>query len=384
MAWEKTRVLFRRRYQLEYLIVSYEPGRWNFSDNTDLSEVLVVARRLHNEKGGEEADCSVICVTLWRNPASPVEALGIAHAILKGGPPDVAQGQGALSIVLGESKFGEAVSAPWAEIRDGSWLLGCAFGQHDLLRATYHLAGGRLWFPGQGIVASIPLRPLGELGDLGPDRRDIHDGFSLAKGPTSYPAFWSHDATAMATIAQEPNAYLDPLSKAKEKRPLRKVEDLWPKAGRLLVAERLRLNTQRLIAVRVSERVLSNVWWPVALRDEEASRVLALWLNSTLGLVLFMAHREETEGAWVAFKKPVLTAMPVLDVEALSADQRRALADAYDLLCREPLLPFPEMAQDSTRQLIDDAICQVLGLPDVSPLRQLLAREPIVCLRPLV
>jgi hypothetical protein len=66
------------------------------------------------------------------------------------------------------------------------------------------------------------------------------------------------------------------------------------------------LNTQRLTAVLLSEPVLSNVWWPLKLRDgldDRHAKVLTLWLNSTLGLFLLLANRVETRGAWVQFKK---------------------------------------------------------------------------------
>jgi hypothetical protein len=42
-----------------------------------------------------------------------------------------------------------------------------------------------------------------------------------------------------------------------------------------------------------------------------------LWLNSTLGVLLLIANRVETMGAWTKFKKPTLSAMPVLDVRQL-------------------------------------------------------------------
>ena len=58
------------------------------------------------------------------------------------------------------------------------------------------------------------------------------------------------------------------------------------------------LKTQRLVALRVSERVLSNMWWPVSLRGQFANqsfeKALALWLNSTFGLILLLANRQET------------------------------------------------------------------------------------------
>ena len=45
VAWDKTRNLLRDHYVLEWIVVSQDPERWNFSENTDLSEVLVVARK---------------------------------------------------------------------------------------------------------------------------------------------------------------------------------------------------------------------------------------------------------------------------------------------------------------------------------------------------
>jgi len=385
VAWERTRYLFRLRYKLEYIIASHDPDRWNFSENTDLSEVLVIARKVDDPHKAPPGEGEVVCLNLWKNPTTVVEALSIAHSLNCATPPDIATGQGAHEVMLGDVKFGEAVVVPWVEIRDASWMPPCAFAQSDLLRTAHHLVKGGVYLPGTGAVGDLPLCPLKQLGSLGPDRRDIHDGFRLAKGVTAYPAFWSHDASAMTTIAQTPNQHLSPLPRAMAGRPLRDINLLWPKAGAVLLAERLRLNTQRLVAVRLERPVLSNVWWPLSIQpqDKDWEKVLALWLNSTLGLVILLAHREETQGAWIDFKKPVLSEMPVLDVGALKAEQTRPLVEAYTALSAQTLLPFPEMANDSVRQAVDAAVSQALGLPDLSTLRKLLGQEPVVCLRAL-
>jgi hypothetical protein len=44
-AWEKTRKLLTERYFIEYIIASHDAERWSFSENTDLSEVLLIARK---------------------------------------------------------------------------------------------------------------------------------------------------------------------------------------------------------------------------------------------------------------------------------------------------------------------------------------------------
>jgi len=106
-------------------------------------------------------------------------------------------------------------------------------------------------------------------------------------------------------------------------------------------------------------------------------------LSSTLGFLILLANREETEGAWIDFKKPVLADLPVLNVLALSGDQLLALTTCYDETARESLQPFPQMANDRVRAQIDAAVAKAFKLPDFSILRTLLAHEPVVCLNRL-
>jgi hypothetical protein len=147
------------------------------------------------------------------------------------------------------------------------------------------------------------------------------------------------------------------------------------------LSERLRINTRRIIAAHVSKPVLSNVWWPVRVnqdRDLRRSRTLALWLNSTLGILLALWFREETEGAWIALKKPILEMLPVPDLDNFSDESLSSLAASFDALALVELRPIPELVTDPGRRQIDDAISLAFGLPDLGPLRTILAREPIL------
>jgi hypothetical protein len=146
------------------------------------------------------------------------------------------------------------------------------------------------------------------------------------------------------------------------------------------------LNTQRAPAVLASERLLSNVWWPVRLRDtrsDDAAKALVLWLNSTLGLLVLFANRAETRGAWVDFKKPTLQNLPVLNLGELSPSQLKHLGEEFNRIASRELQPLSGIATDGTRKMIDDAICTLLGLPDLTPLRRQLSLEPILSLEPL-
>jgi hypothetical protein len=386
VAWEPTREILRSKYQIEYLIASHDPLQWNFSESTDLSEVLLVARK-HNPRAAAPTK-TTIAINLWRNPATNFDALAVVQSLYTNLSPSLSLGQGSLEIKVGREKFGEAVSYHWDDLKGwSSWIMPCAFAQSDLLRVAFHLIRGQLWLPGQRQTARVPLGPLNNFATLGPDRRDIHDGFSLSPQSTAYPAFWGHSAQEVFSMGQEPNAHLSPLPEAKAGRNLRMAQDLWPLAGKILLAERMWLKTQKLIALKVSTRVLSNMWWPVSLREQfnraAFEKALVLWLNSTLGLILLLAHRQETRGAWIDFKKPVLSELPVMYLRILSAQQLAILTAAYDELGEQALKPFPEMADDPVRARIDEAIGEALGLPDLSVLRRLLAQEPVVCLRRL-
>jgi len=301
---------------------------------------------------------------------------------------DFPQGQGALELFLGKEKTAEILTYSWQGFKQWtSWLLPCAFAQSDLIRAAYHLLQGRLWLPGFGIKGQFPIAPLSTFGNLGPDGRDIHDGFRLSKTKTAYAAFWGTDNKAILTMSQEPNYYLSPLYKHQKRRPLRKVEDLWPLAGKILLGARLWLHTRRLWGIRLNTPVLSNVWWPFSLKDnfnhEIYEKVITLWSNCTLNLLILLALRQETRGAWVQFKKPIMLGLPVLDLSKLSEPQLGILAAAYDEVADKPVLTFPEMAADPVRASIDAAVAQALNLPDFSILRRLLAQEPVVCLKRL-
>ncbi len=385
VAWGKTRNLLRENYRVAYIISSHDPLHWNFSESTNLSEVLLIAEK--KQDGPEKPPGKVTIVNLYRNPANIFEALALEFG-LRGSAPDLEAGQGALAVCLGNETLGEALSIPWHDLEKRAlWILPSAFAQADLIRTAFNLGEGKVSLPGTGKPKKVSLCPLKKLGSLGPDRRDIHDGFRLSLSKTAYSALWGNDSSQVVTLVQRPNQFLSPLSKPKPGRHLRKVEHLWPLAGTLMIAERMRLNTGRLAAVALEERSLSNTWWSfisfirkAGLRRE---KVLAMWLNSTLGLLSLLSNRAETEGPWVDFKKPILENLLVPDLRIVPSEQQRFLASAFDRLCHQGLLPLPEMANDPVRAEIDAAVSTALRLPDFSFLRTMLAREPVVCLERL-
>jgi hypothetical protein len=258
---------------------------------------------------------------------------------------------------------------------ESQWI-GVQFAQAQTLQAAVQLGQGKLAVPGQATV-DVPLCALNELGALGPDRKRIHEGFTVSETDwSSYPSFWDHEAKKVLRIRQQPNSWLSPWTaspRGEDYGPRR----LWPRAGRILLVERVRTTTHRLLAVGFDESVLGNTWW--ALKSSitpEQEKALLLWLNSTPSILLMLSRRVTTERAWMQIKQPQWAAMPVLDVRNLPKETIAALANAYDSLCDKELLALAKLDTDSVRAEIDDALSTALGLPDMEKLRQLLAREP--------
>ena len=258
------------------------------------------------------------------------------------------------------------------------------FARADLTRSALRLLDdGKVWIPGVGSTSEISLCRLDALGQVGPDRRRLVDGFDRTNSVTSYPLVEGHDTEQRKRMTSSPDSYLSSLATPKGGQRPGYGEHLWQQSARLLVAERLRLNTVRIVAMRSETRVLSNVWWPVKVEDELVEKALAVWLNSSLGILTLTASRTSTEGGWVAIKKADLEELPVLNVRVISESQLEALSQLFDEMAEDEFESLPGMADCPARRRLDDGLSEILGLPDLDNLRRLLATEPVVSNRRL-
>ena len=383
-SWQQTRTLIERDFTLDTVIVSHDPTRWNFSDSTDLSEVLIIATRrsAQNSTNSDATEHRVNFVNLWQNPDGVLDAHRMAQAIVETLPANIEDTSAALLEVDGVH-VGEVVSVPERKVLDGQWR-GVQFARADLTRSAMRLLDdGIVWIPGKQTIAKVPLCRVSEIGEIGPDIRDVRDGFALTDATTAYAMVKNHDTGTRRSIATIPDQHLSPLSEPLPGRRLKPLELLWPRAGKLLIGARFRLNTVRVIGMRSERDALGSMWWPVRVDNDLFEKAFAVWLNSSVGLLPLLGTRNTTMGAWAQIKKADLKDMPVLDVRAISNEQLQALADLFDDLADEEFEPLPRMAECAARRRLDDGVSAILGLPDLAGLRRLLATEPVVSNRRL-
>ncbi len=378
-SWGTTRALIERDFTLDTVITSHDPQRWNFSDSTDLSEALLIATRRADD---DPAERRTTFVNLWRNPNGVVDAHRVAQAITATTPARLEETGTALLEVDGQH-VGEAMSVPESRIQARKWAA-VQFARADLIRSAFRLLDdSEVWIPGGESSGNVQLCRLDALGQIGPDRRRLVDGFDRTSSPTAYPLVEGHDTDERKTLVCSPNTYLSPLAKPRGGQKPGYGNHLWQQAGRLLVAERLWLETTRVVAMWSGSRVLSNVWWPIRVEDVLHEKALAIWLNSSLGLLTILSQRTSTRGGWVGTKKADLEELPVLDVRRLSTSRIEALSRLFDELAEQEFERLSGMAHCPSRRALDDGLSKILGLPDLAKLRDLLASEPVVSNRRL-
>ncbi len=373
--WGKVRELISQKFHLEVVIASHQSKRTNFSENTDLSEILFIARKLDKD----ETAGNTSYVSLRKNPDSIHEARNIAAristALVKSKDTQLP-----VTIKSSDGILGEVSNVP-APIGNSKWTP--VIFLNGLLATTFSNLENKseLLIPGYENPIEIPLCPLREIGSLGYDNRDTIDAFDIDKTGqqwTPHPAFWDHKSDKVNQINQVANAFLIPRTTPLPERPLRDANVVWEKASRILIVTKLRTNTHKLIAVRLENKVLGNTWWPFTGKDlnEQQEKALLVWLNSTLGLLMLYGNRTITEGPWFKLNKGTWNEIRILNVTKLNKKQQGKLSDAFDKLSSQDFLSLAQIDNDPVRHQIDSALCDALKLPDLNILRELMTREP--------
>lgn len=384
VSWKKVREMFLENYHIEYVISSFEaPDNFNFSENTKLAEVLLVLRKKSKNSGSDNPRQKyyTLFVNLWRKPRNEIEAITIGSQLVElynsAKIFDLENSNASIaSIRLKGKKIGEVYSVVLSHTNFGMYTV---FAQGELNRIVALLSRGIIYTPKKGIIGHIPLVPLRQLiDDIGPDRSQIHDVFK--RDPTGeFKAFWGHSADEILSIEAYPNERLKPKSgKANIAR------NLWQKSGRLLVVEKILPSKYRLTSVLLSENVLSNVWWPIK-TDEETAKILALWFNSTFGIMLLLSIAE-FEGTWIAggpwfnIKKENLFELPVIDINRLTKEQRELLLSQYSEISKLRFGRIPdEFNVGSNRNRIDKLFSKVLQINvPFDEIYELLKRDPTI------
>ena len=387
-AWSECRQAIEGRFDIEALIASKDPLRPAFSDSTDLSELMLIAKR--HEKGDENTparwDHEALFVVLRENHCAPdanegsrQKALEVAAAI------NEAIGTGARR---GKIPGGTFARMKW---RNKPVWAGLNF-------VDFRLASDVAKFSEKGFFAGarLPVVPLEKAAVFGGDHlhTQLADEKLLLSKPGKKTAYAGYYQAVLQkrggpgfadnfALLEDPHCYLHP--GPGHEAWARKFYEV---AGRIVVNGSFGFSSARRLASLVTEPVQASNFWPVTLVSETDSKrkAMTLWMNSTLivahmALVSILAMNSK-----VAYPQAALSRMPALDFRKISGGAVRKLAREFDRFVKdgEVLQRLPAMAHDSARARLDDAVADALGIDKVAlgDLRARLAREPIISNKP--
>ena len=390
-AWAGARRRIEKNCDLEYLIVSREPGRFNFSSSTNLQECMFVARK---RKNGETAKERTMFCVLSENPRDGNMAHATVRAILDAEKDGAEWGK----LRIDKREIGEYAFLPYREM---TWD-GIAFLNLRLTMAVRAFACGGKIAPYSNGESSIPARPMEEMAEFGSyrlhrytdspeieEKTERHLAFSEnrkgAPVKTSLAGYYpGHHKRKTGIgqkdifrIAEDPNCYFLPMPKSEK----------WAKkyfswGGRIVINTSFGFNSSRRLASLLSVPVQGANYQPVRLHNDSDARakVMVLWLNSTPAVMMMAAYSVGCGGAKVMLSQKAIGEMPVLNLDALSAVQLKSLARAFDKIAGMDFLPIPQMAECPARKAADDAFARALNLDDFdfAALRNALAAEPII------
>ena len=389
-SWQKARDLFRGDYR-DVIVVSIAGEKGidkSFSAETDMGEVLIVARKSGDDAPGERG----LFVNLVRRPRNPMEGEEIAEQILRlaesrsvnrleAGPV------GGSVIFVGEEQVDEVLDCPL--VKGGQWPVAGMI-DLELAQTAYHLAFGRLWLPrlSEADAPALPITKLENIGRLGFLHRDINGGggrgaFDISRpgrASATYPTLWGHESEYDRTMLIEPDSEAR-IRTGKEQR----AQKIWTTATRLHHNADFGFSANALSVAFTENPVLGGASWPnIILNQPDRELAHALWANSTLGCFLYWWHSSKQQTARGRMPRTQAATMPTLNVGALSDDQVAQANAIFEDVKTKPMRPLNEAAEDEVRQELDRRLLvDGLGLPselmpNIDLLRLKLCAEPSV------
>ncbi len=334
-----------------------------FSADTGMAEVALVAVKRPATVAATEGT-PVDWISLARRPASITEAVQVARSV-----EGREESEGPDPIDVGDTRAGCVLPGT---ISSGGL---AAVSEPEVAACGQALSRCRPRLSRAGDLP-IAVARLAEAGAPGPVHRDIsgtdrvtgaHRGpfdiKPLMEGHTpSYPVLWAHDAGS----GRESQIEVRPDTQGRVRVGMEERElKVWATSTRLHFNLDFQLNSQALAACVTAEPCIGGRAWPsFALEDPAWEEAVALWMNTTLGLIgfWFAASRQQQGRANVTITR--LGDLVAVDPRQLTDQQLAAAGDVFERFKLRTLLPANEAYRDAVRQELDEAmLCEVFGLP---------------------
>ena len=363
MSWQKFRDALAKNYtDISVLSIAANGKDMSFSSDTGMAECLVVARKLRD---GKASSRTAAFTSFNRRPQEFAHAAALSAEIgnaasvrgIEDGP------YGGTPLTVGDEKAGEMLTAPY-DTEGNAWPA-VRLSDSSLAQTAYALANSSLWLPGSADAVELKTAALGTLGRLGLVHRDITGPAprgpfdKVAASPTAtYPALWNHDAKKETRIVCEPDSQLLVRRGMEEK-----AATAWATASRAHLNAGYTFGSQPLSVAFTEQKSIGGSMWPnVIFGNEGFDYALAVWGNSTLGLLSYWWHSSRQQSSKAGITIRSAETMPVLDFRTLTDNQLATAKAIFDEFRDLDLKPAYLADRDANRELLDRrVVCDMLG-----------------------
>ena len=345
---KQERAFITSRFDVDVVVTSHDPNRPNFSENTTITESLLICRRKGHRKRKNAK-----FINLIRMPRTIDEAIKCTDAIASG--------------KLGE--WGYQINWSNKKLRRDNFKA-CLFVNKDLAQICSEFTSDRETIRDIFHVAS-------DLVEIEPAGRRVQDGFKKIehdKASTRYAALWHHKTERQQYMESTADTSILP-KKGKDDY----AQSLWKKRSKLLVANRIDTTNVRMAAVFINKKILGAAWVPIMPKHEVPHYLptLCMWLNSSWSALMFLGMRSK-KLTYPTFSLQQLRSIrlphPNIDLDL------KAISTQFEILRKQAMKPWREMDSCPVRKEVDNTCADVFGLDrqEGETIRDLIAREPTV------
>ena len=430
-SWGKCRDLFRQNYESLTVISIAGPSNKDgaFSFDTNMNEVMVIARKHGKEALRKIADAKIqikrtdaevgrldralarrtkdarkikatkgrwlreraelvgrlggygaargTFVSLEERPRSALHALEIGRQIAGLRRPAALDGPkyAHTPVALGRQVAGSALDCP---LDSGWWFVNVYDAR--LAQCAYRLARGALKIS-EWEEYGVPMTALG--GGFGPLARDIADkkpGGTRApftifppEPSAAYYALSANDSGVQRSMLVEPDGMAVPKAGASRKHVREKAATATHVHLNIITDYR----SQKLLVLYTDRKTLGGGALPSF--NTEHGKALAVWGNSSLGVLCFWANSGKQKFGRGISSKTAMAKMPVLDFDRLGPAKLGKFDRIFDKYSAEELRPIKHLYDDPVRIAVDEAVCGALGIRgSLDDIRRRLCREPSI------
>ena len=379
-SWKACRDLLRDGYE-DLTVVSIAASdrpTMSFSFDTGMGEVLVVARK--RERPADEPPRGRFA-SLRRRPESVLDSIELCKDILNSKPNRLdGDNYGGTPLKVGRDVHGSMLDCPLG----GEWWWPVAVRDQNLIQFMYRLYRGQFSLPnslcGPG---SIPMTRAGA--NFGLVGRDIADGRDDCKRApfTShpyetgavYPILMNNDSGKQTRMTVKPDCMAIPKACAKKEDVARVASN----ATRLHVNGTCDYTSQRVLFPYTAKPTLGSSVFPSFNVSPEREKAMAVWGNSTLGILCFWAHAGKQQLGRGRASRTSMENMAVLNVPKLKKAALAKLDRIFDKYSKKEFCRMNLCYRDENRMGMDADMLSALGIDEpIDDVRIRFCREPLV------